>query len=362
MRLLVLGGSHHVGRTMVESALARGDQVTTLNRGLARAPTPGVEALVADRTDTSALRAALGGREWDVVVDTWPMAPRVVRDSARLLSGRVGHYVYVSARDVHRWPWPPAATENAPLVDADPASEDNYDYPASKRGGELAVLESFPTRSLLVRAGGVVGPYENVARVSWWLRRCQRGGRLLASGPPDRGVQFVDVRDLVAWTLSAAERGLHGPYTVTSPPDHMTVGELLDSVVQTTGGGAELVWASPEFLEASGLPLGLELSLRFPGVPHPTGVHDADVSAALATGLTCRPVRDTVLDTWDWLRREGDPPPFGGVRPPWTSLDHDEEQRVLRRLASEWDYGVNSAQVALPNTDGDDGDTVGPTT
>jgi hypothetical protein len=33
MRLLVLGGTHHVGRAVVEAALARGDTVTTLTRG-----------------------------------------------------------------------------------------------------------------------------------------------------------------------------------------------------------------------------------------------------------------------------------------------------------------------------------------
>ena len=34
MRLLVLGGTHHVGRAVVEAALARGDEVTTVNRGV----------------------------------------------------------------------------------------------------------------------------------------------------------------------------------------------------------------------------------------------------------------------------------------------------------------------------------------
>jgi uncharacterized protein YbjT (DUF2867 family) len=59
MKLLVLGGTHHVGRAVVETALERGDEVTTLNRGLSRPPAPGVHALVADRTDTPALTAPL---------------------------------------------------------------------------------------------------------------------------------------------------------------------------------------------------------------------------------------------------------------------------------------------------------------
>src|SRR4051794_29681157 len=106
MRLLVLGGTHHVGRAVVETALARGDEVTTINRGISRAAAKGVEALVADRTDPGALRQVVAGREWDAAIDTWSGAPCVVSDSSRLLAGRAGHYTYVSSISVYRWPIP----------------------------------------------------------------------------------------------------------------------------------------------------------------------------------------------------------------------------------------------------------------
>lgn len=50
MRVLVLGGTRHVGRAVVEAGLARGDEVTTLNRGLSGPVAEGVRGLVADRT------------------------------------------------------------------------------------------------------------------------------------------------------------------------------------------------------------------------------------------------------------------------------------------------------------------------
>jgi 2'-hydroxyisoflavone reductase len=121
MRVLMLGGTHHVGRAVVETAVARGDHVTTLNRGMTGQDRPGVRALRADRTDPAALRAALGGESWDAVIDTWSGAPRVVADAAALLSGRAGHYGYVSSRSVYRWPLPPGGDESAPVVDGDPA-------------------------------------------------------------------------------------------------------------------------------------------------------------------------------------------------------------------------------------------------
>ena len=43
-----------------------------------------------------------------------------------------------------------------------------------------------------------------------------------------------------------------------------------------------------------------------PGWTAPGGeaaaMHDCDVSRALAAGLACRPVEQTVADTWEWLR------------------------------------------------------------
>ncbi|MFD1541859.1 NAD-dependent epimerase/dehydratase family protein [Nonomuraea guangzhouensis] len=332
MKLLVLGGTHHVGRAMVETALERGDEVTTLNRGLSRPPAPGVRALIADRTDAAAATAALAGREWDAVIDTWAWAPRVVRDSARLLDGRTGHYGYVSSRGVHRWPWPACADESAPLVDGDPGSDDSADYAAAKRGGELAVIDTYGEQALLARAGMVLGPYEDVGRVPWWLRRLEKGDRVLAPGPADAFVQYIDVRDMAAWMLQCAERGTGGTYTVTGRPGVVTIGQFLETALEVTGFDAELVWAAEDLLDREGVWLGMEFGLRFPHEPAPTGMHDADVHAVFAAGMTTRPLRDTLAATWAWLQAEGDPAPRPDAPSPDTWLDPAAERRVLDQL------------------------------
>ncbi|MFI6503903.1 NAD-dependent epimerase/dehydratase family protein [Nonomuraea typhae] len=332
MRVLVLGGTHHVGRALVEAALKRGDDVTTLNRGLSRPPAPGVRALIADRADPDAVRRALADGEWDAVLDTWAWAPNAVRHTARLLADRAGHYGYVSSRGVHTWPWPPSADETAPLVDGDPGSDDGSDYAAAKRGGELAVQEFFGGRALLARAGMILGPYEDVGRIPWWLRRLERGGRVLAPGPEEAPLQFIDVRDLADWMLASAERGTHGACTATGLPGAITVGDLLREMLTAIGSSSELVWAPIPWLLERGLPLGMELGLCLPDDPHPTGLHDADVSAALATGLTCRSLAETIAATWTWLQAEGDPTPRPDAPSPDTWLDKALEQRLLDEL------------------------------
>jgi nucleoside-diphosphate-sugar epimerase len=311
----------------VEAGLARGDKVTTLNRGVTGTPAPGAEHLVADRTDVEALRAALAGHEWDAVIDTWNGAPRVVHDSCRLLAGRVGHFGYVSSRSVYRWPVPVDADERAPVVDGAADDEGDEDYAAAKRGAELAAVEVFDEDALLARAGLILGPYEQVGRMPWWLRRLERGGRVLAPGPRDLPLQYIDARDLAAWMLSAAERGLGGAFNTVSRPGHTTMGDLLETAIEVTGADADLVWVDPEEIEKAGISPWTDLPIWIPPTGEGAGMHRGDVSAAYEAGLACRPIRETITDTWAWLQAEGEPalPPN---RDP-VGLDPEKERQVI---------------------------------
>jgi 2'-hydroxyisoflavone reductase len=308
MRLLVMGGTHHVGRGLVEAALERGDEVTTLNRGTHR-PQRGVDARFADRRDTSALADALGNDVWDAVVDSWSHEPAAVLEAAEQLSGRAEHYTYLSSRSVYAWPIPSGADESVPLVDGDAESQDADDYAAAKRGGEMAVKRSFGGPVLLARAGLILGPYEVVGRLPWWLRRIAAGGAVPAPGPPDRPLQYVDGRDLAEWVLASAQRRRAGAFNAVSRPGHTTIGELLDACVEVTGADADLVWRTPEQVEAAGVSGWTDLPIWAPPTGEIAALHDGNVDKAVAAGLRCRPVIETVRDTWAWLQAEGWPEP-----------------------------------------------------
>ncbi|MER5436733.1 NAD-dependent epimerase/dehydratase family protein [Streptomyces sp. NPDC002588] len=305
MRLLVLGGTEFVGRAVVEAALGRGWDVTVLNRGR-QAPAPGARALTGDRTAPGGL-AAVGKGEWDAVVDTWSAAPRPVHEAARLLRGRARRYVYVSSCSVYTWAPPAGYAEDAPVVEGAEPDAGHTDYARDKRGGELATVDAFGAAdSVLVRAGLILGPHENVGRLPWWLGRIARGGPVLAPGPRELPLQYVDARDLAEWTLGAVERELSGPYNLMSRQGHATMGDLLEECVRVTGSDAELRWTAPEVVTAAGVQPWTELPVWVPpGTDMHDALHGADVSRALATGLSCRPVAQTVADTWAWLRSIG---------------------------------------------------------
>ncbi len=324
MRLLVLGGTHFVGRALVEEAVAAGDEVTTLTSGASGAPAAGAQARYADRRDADALGEALGDDEWDAVVDTWSGSPRHVRAAVHLLRGRVRHWTYVSSRSVYRFPLALGADESAPVVDGDPTSDDDF-YPTAKRGGELAALEH-DGPVLVARAGLVVGPYENVGRLPFWLERIARGGRVPAPGPRGLPIQLLDARDLARWIRSCAMSVTSGVYNVVSPLGLVTIGDVLGACAEVTGSGAELVWLTEAQVERAGVEPWTGMPLWLPPGHEAAGLHDCDVSAALAAGFSARPVTETVRDTWSWIRREGMPP---GTARGGQGYDDAAAQRLL---------------------------------
>ncbi|NUR91637.1 MAG: reductase [Nonomuraea sp.] len=324
MRILVLGGTEFVGRAFVDEALALGHEVTTFNRG-SHEPRPGVTALRGDRSSPGGL-AALERGEWDVVVDTWSWAPSAVRDAAALLAGRAESYVYVSSRSVHADPVPYGADESAPVVEAS-ADDDAGAYARNKAGGELGAIAGFGDRALLARAGLIIGPYENIGRLPWWLSRIARGGPVLAPGRPDLPLQYIDARDLALWCLRAAGDGVGGAFNVVSPPGFTTMGELLETCVKVTGSDADLRWTDERAILAAGVEPWTDLPIWLVGDDY-AFLHGGDVSKAVAAGLVCRPVEETVADTWAWLRGIGGTAPHRPDRPP-VGLDPAVEARLL---------------------------------
>ena len=87
LNILILGGTGFIGPFLVQSALARGHEVTLFNRGSGRALFPYLETLEGDRNgDYESLR----GRRWDVVIDNARSQPEWVEMAADNLKDLIG--------------------------------------------------------------------------------------------------------------------------------------------------------------------------------------------------------------------------------------------------------------------------------
>lgn len=68
-----------------------------------------------------------------------------------------------------------------------------------------------------------------------------------------------------------------------------------------TGSDAELVWVDDPVLVEHGVEEWTELPLWTTDRPENAGVWLPSSAKALAAGLRCRPVTETVEDTWAWV-------------------------------------------------------------
>jgi len=293
VKLLLLGGPKFLGRAVIDAALASGHEVTLFNRGTTGADLyPELERIVGDRDGGL---EGLRGREWDAVVDTSGYLPRIVGQSTGLLAEAVGHYVFVSSISAYASLAEPV-DEGSPLAELSaPGSEDiATDYGALKALCEREVEAAFPGRSTHVRAGLIVGPHDPTGRFTYWPHRVARGGDVLVPGPAWRPVQFVDVRDLAAWMVVAAEETLAGPFNATGPA---TMGAVLDAARRVSGSSARSVEVDDAFLTVQGVGEWMELPLWADAGGEARAIFSVDNGRAAAAGLAFRPLDDTVAGT-----------------------------------------------------------------
>ncbi len=299
MKLLILGGTRFLGRAIVEAALEAGHNLTLFHRGQTNPDLfPDVEHIVGDRDGGL---DGLAGRQWDAVIDTCGYVPRLVEQSARLLAPNVGHYTFISSLSVYADPSQTNMAEDAPVATIEDETVEEITgetYGALKVLCENVVVDIMGQRGLSVRSGLIVGPHDPTDRFTYWPARLERGGEVLAPGDAASPVQFVDVRDLAAWTLAATERALSGPYNVTGPASILTMGEVLDSCQRAATQPSELTWVSGSFLQAQEVAPYTEMPLWVPA--EYAGYGTFNIDRALATGIVYRPLDETVQDTLAW--------------------------------------------------------------
>jgi 2'-hydroxyisoflavone reductase len=225
--------------------------------------------------------------------------------------------------------------ESAGLAVADdPDDEDASDnYGPFKALCEQKLHEAFPGMVHNVRAGLIVGPYDNSGRFSYWVESMLNGGEVLAPEPKDQPVQFIDVRDLAEWILLAAEQGIVGTFNACNSPGAYTMQSMLVEMCEGVAGDTDLCWVGEKFLVDRGVAPWTDLPLWLPPTSRPThvGFMSRDNSRAVSHGLTIRPLAETVSATRAWLNDRDGPAEhkeFGNPVTP-AGLTTDREQALL---------------------------------
>ena len=141
-RILFLGGTGTISAACVRRAVARGDEVTVVNRGTGRRPLPSeVRTLTADLRDPEAVRAAVGAAEFDVVLQFLAFTPEHVQTDLDLFEGRVGQYVFVSSASAYQKP-----PVRLPVTESTPLRNPFWQYSRDKIAGEDLLIAAYRER------------------------------------------------------------------------------------------------------------------------------------------------------------------------------------------------------------------------
>jgi len=340
MKILFLGGTQFVGRHLATMARAAGHELTLFHRGNTNPDLfPEIEHVLGDRT-TDLDR--LGGRHWDRVIDLCGYLPRIVSMSAEALRLNADHYTFISSISVYRdldQSLEPL-DEMCPVIELpDPSVETitGDTYGGLKALCETAARQGFDhTRVLIVRPGLIVGPWDHTDRFTYWCMRGADGGRMAVPGSPNRHFPVIDVRDIAPWILAMVDRAGSGVVNLGGPSqdggrgnEHgppPTFEAMLAAIREATGAPTDPIWIPVPQMARLGIN-GDEFPLWNQVGDGSEAGFDIDSDRAFGTGLTLRPLVDTVRDTLDWRRADlaGQPLKAGPSR--------EREQEILAALA-----------------------------
>ncbi|MFD1738370.1 NAD-dependent epimerase/dehydratase family protein [Bacillus salitolerans] len=305
MKLLILGGTKFLGRHLVEEAMKRGHEVTIFTRGKTNgAIFDNVEKLKGDRDgDISILK----GRKWDAVIDTSGYVPRIVKESATLLSTTCKVYTFISSISVYKDFSHSGITEDAEVATLDDESVEEITgetYGALKALCEQEVKKVFPEGHLIIRPGLIVGPYDPTDRFTYWPMRIGGGDEVVVPEDKDAPVQFIDARDLSCFIIQQLEKKTIGTFQVTGPKDTLTMGEFLDETKDLINPSVKFTSVEDDFFEENGIQYWKDIPLYIPKGKNMDGFSAVNIEKAIQYGLTCRPISETITDTYAWKNSE----------------------------------------------------------
>ncbi len=239
MKILFLGGTGIISTACTQLAVARGLEVTLLNRSQ-RESLPGVQPIKADINDPAAAAAALANRHWDAVVDFIAYTPAELEQRIALFKGRTAQYIFISSASAYQKPLAHyLITESTPLVNP------FWDYSRNKIACEERLLralreEAFPMT--IVRPSLTYGNTVVPLAINSWQKSYTAVDRMRRGKPV-----IVPGDGLTLWTIthnSDFARGLIGllghqgavgqTFHITSD-EALTWNQIYESVAEAAG-------------------------------------------------------------------------------------------------------------------------------
>lgn len=216
--------------------------MTCLARGDSGAVPSGVTFVRSDRRTRGAYDL-VSSQSWDEIIELSYEADLVI-GALEALAASARHWTLVSSVSVYADNAEPGADEDAALVEP----TDPNDYAHAKVAAERVTSKAVSDRFLIARPGLIAGSGDTSDRFSYWVSRLAGASDepVLVPDVMDRFVQFIDVRDLAGWLVSAGGRRLTGIYNAVGSERDLST--FLRTTATVAGHTGELISTDDDWL------------------------------------------------------------------------------------------------------------------
>lgn len=258
MKVLVIGGTLFIGRTLVQAVQKAGHEVWVMHRKPEHDLGKKVGNITADRNDAASVKQALEGHRFDVVFDNvydWQRGTTAAHVEATAKAcGDLKRYVYMSSVAAYG--------DGLNHHEGDALAPDDHPdaYVRNKAQSERMLFrmhQRYGTPVVTLRPPYIYGPGNPFYRESFFWDRMRDGRPIIIPGDGRRLMQFVFVKDLVWACLKAMEEPNavgHAFNIANSRP--LTQAEVVQALADAAGRKPAMVRIPRErILQAGGDPM-----------------------------------------------------------------------------------------------------------
>lgn len=262
-KVLVIGGTLFIGRTLVKELVHAGHEVTILHRKSRHNLGKKIGNIMADRNDPDAMKKALAGKNFDVVYDNVYNLERgttaaQVEATARACGNNLHRYIFMSSIAAYG--------DGLNHHEGDALAPDDHPdaYVRNKAMTERTLFRmhqrnGFPVVTL--RPPFIYGPGNPLYREAFFWDRLREARPIILPGDGRRLMQFVYIKDLVSACLKVMDApDVEGHAFNISNPRPLTQVEAVEAFAKAAGKEATFVrWPRERILRAGGSPMGPKL-------------------------------------------------------------------------------------------------------
>ncbi|MBI3684021.1 MAG: NAD-dependent epimerase/dehydratase family protein, partial [Acidobacteria bacterium] len=244
MKVLVIGGTLFIGRTLVKSLQQAGHDVSIMHRRPDHDLGRKVGNVVADRNDPAEVKRALADQRFEVVFDNaydWQRGTTAahVEATARACGDHLHRYVFMSSVAAYG--------DGLNHHEGDALAPDDHpdSYVRNKAMSERALFrlhQRYGIPAVTLRPPYVYGPGNPFYREAFFWDRLREGRPIIMPGDGRRLMQFVFVKDLV-WACTKvieAEAAAGHAFNIANPRP-VTQTEVVQALAEAAGRQPMLV-------------------------------------------------------------------------------------------------------------------------